>query len=184
MTQPRILKVAVNVPLSREFDYLAPAEPPEARPGCRVLVPFGRRRQVGLVLDRAEDSELPGQKLRRAMRTLDDEPLLSDEDLWLIRFTSDYYHHPVGEVVSAALPAALRHGKPLNPKATCIAITDSGAATDIDTLARRAPRQAELLEMLIDAGGNGIDELTLDRATTDLATRRQGVIRKRIDYAL
>ena len=156
-----VLKVAVNVPLSRAFDYLPPAGAACPAPGSRVLVPFGRRRQVGLVLAHADGSDLPIAKIRRAVENLDEQPLLGDEDRWLISFTSDYYHHPIGEVAAAAMPTLLRHGRPLNPVLHCVAVTEAGLQFDIATLAKKAPRQAELLETLVDAGGNGIDADTL-----------------------
>ena len=157
MSDTPILKVAVSVPLSTAFDYRPPSGTPLPEPGTRVLVPFGRRQQVGLVLAHAHTSEIPLEKLRRCSQLLDDKPLLSADDLWLIRFTSDYYHHPVGEVAAAALPALLRHGKSLHPKVQMVTITDAGAATDFVALRRRAPKQAELLELLVDAGGDGLD---------------------------
>jgi primosomal protein N' (replication factor Y) len=156
-----VLKVAINVPLSRIFDYLPPADGPMPAVGCRVLVPFGTRRRTGVVVEVASDSELPRGQIRRSISLLDDEPILATEDLWLLRFTSDYYHHPLGEVVSAALPALLRQGRPLYPVVPVIAATDAGADTDVEGLARRAPRQAELLETVLDAGGNGLDAETL-----------------------
>jgi len=145
------------VPLSREFDYLPPKEGSVAAPGCRVLVPFGRREQLGVVMSQASNSDIPLGKIRHCSSTLDDSPLLSADDLWLIRFASDYYHHPIGEVVSAALPALLRQARSLYPMSTRVAITDAGAATDSKAMAVRAPRQAELLELLHDAGGNGVE---------------------------
>jgi primosomal protein N' (replication factor Y) len=156
-----ILKVAINVPLSRLFDYLPPAGADCPLPGARVRVPFGRQRQVGLVVAHARSSDLPQGKMRRVLEVLDDTPLLRDEDLWLIRFTSDYYHHPVGEVAAAAVPALLRQGRALNPLLRHVAATDTARGFDIEALAKKAPRQAELLEMLLDAGGNGIDVDTL-----------------------
>ncbi len=161
MAKTPILKVAINVPLSRQFDYLPAKGAAAAKPGCRVLVPFGRRRQVGVVLSHAAKTEVPDAKIRRCIATLDDNPLLSAEDLWLLRFTSEYYHHPIGEVVAAALPAALRQGKALHAALTVVAISDAGESADIETLAKRAPRQAELLEILRDAGGNGLEEEAL-----------------------
>jgi len=162
VTQSRILNVAVNVPLSCEFDYLPGADAPLPGTGSRVLVPFGRRKQVGIVMGQSGESGVPGRKLRRVADVLDDAPLLSADDLWLLRFTSDYYHHPVGEVVAAALPALLRQGKPLYPALTSVAITDAGASADVDALGKRAPRQAELLVLLIDSGGNGLRQDELD----------------------
>ena len=157
MAEAPILKVAVNVPLSREFDYLPVTGHAGPAPGSRVIVPFGRRRQVGVVMARAKQSDLPPGKIRRCTSIIDATPLLSEHDLHLIRFTSDYYHHPVGEVVAAALPALIRQGKALFAAQTLLAITDIGADSDVETLARRAPRQAEFIELLRDAGGTGID---------------------------
>ncbi len=156
MSKQPILKVAISVPLSRQFDYLLPAEP-VVEPGCRVLVQFGPRRLVGLALDTAAESDYDAGKLRPILEVLDDAPILRPSDLWLLRFTANYYHHPIGEVVAAALPALLRQGKALHPISECYAATDAAAANDIETLAKRAPKQGELLETLLDAGGNGID---------------------------
>jgi len=157
MSEPTILRVAVNVPLSRLFDYLPADGSRTAQPGSRVVVPFGRQKQIGVVMALSDSSDLPIHKLRRCHALLDETPLLSTSDLALISFTSDYYHHPIGEVVAAALPALLRNGRPLLRGVQCIAVTDAGAATDVDALARRAPRQAELLQILADAGGNGME---------------------------
>ena len=157
MSDSPILRIAVNVPLSREFDYLPPQKGSEPFAGRRVRVPFGRREQVGMVLGSVHESDVPAAKMKRCTETLDEMPILSAADLWLIRFTSDYYHHPIGEVVAAALPSLLRHGKPLHPTIERVAATDLAKQTDLEVLARRAPRQAELLEALFDAGGDGLD---------------------------
>ena len=74
--------------MSREFDYLPAADGAAAVPGSRVLVPFGRRQQVGVVMAGASGSALPDNKIRRCIATLDEEPILSADDLWLLRFTS------------------------------------------------------------------------------------------------
>jgi primosomal protein N' (replication factor Y) len=135
-----------------------------------VLVPFGRRQQVGLVLGHADESFLPAGKLRQCDAAIDESPLLAAAELRLIRFTSDYYHHPIGEVVVAALPALLRQGKALHPTVETIAVSDLGQSHDIEALARRAPKQGELLQFLIDAGGNGVDA---ERLTEELPNWRR-----------
>jgi len=144
-----VLRVAINVPLARLFDYLPP-ENTESVPqvGCRLQVPFGRRKQSGLIIETATESALPRADLRRAIRLIDEEPLFDDDDLWLIRFVSDYYQHPIGEVVAAAMPSSLRQGKPLLPMIDSLLLTTEGAAIDPDEITQRAPRQAELLRAL------------------------------------
>jgi len=177
VTRPCVLKVAVNVPLSREFDYLPPTKGTAAA-GSRVRVPFGRRQQIGLVLGEAASSDVPDTRMRRVAAVLDDEALLSEDDMWLIRFTSSYYHHPIGEVVAAALPGLLRQGKPLSPTQTFVAITAAGQSADLENLAKRAPRQVELLELLLDAGGNGIDTDSLTEQMPTWRRAEKGLLEK------
>ena len=175
MSEP-ILKVAVNAPLRRSFDYLPPRDSPElAVPGCRVRVPFGRRRQTAMVLDVAAGSDLPASKLKRADAVIDEQPLLSDSDLWLIRFTSDYYHHPIGECVAAALPALLRQGRPLQVSHSVLELTAAGVACPPETL-KRAPRQSELLAHLQAVGGSRFD--ALDETVTNWRRSKAGLVEK------
>jgi len=170
-----ILRVAVNAPLSRLFDYLAPADA-NAMPGTRVRVPFGRQKQVGTILEVATTSELPSARLRSASAIIDAEPLLTEDDLWLIRFTADYYHHPIGEVVAAALPAPLRQGKPLENPVRKIALTAVGAEADLAELAKRAKRQAELLSIIRD--GEDMSFGALDEAMPGWRRVRKNLIEK------
>ena len=165
-----ILKVAVNVPLSRVFDYLPPAGVGAVAPGSRVRVPFGRQKHVGLVLATSTASDVPTAKIKRCEELLDSTPVLSAEDLELVRFTSSYYHHPIGEVVAAALPTSLRNGKPLWPVQQFIALSDAGSTADLTAIEKRAPRQMELMQLLHAAGGNGVAEEELTEA---LPTWRQ-----------
>ncbi len=178
MSKCPILQVAINAPLSRLFDYLPPADGDMPGPGCRVLVPFGRQRQIGMVISHATRSEVPPDKLRRILTTIDDEPVLRDQDLWLIRFTSDYYHHPFGEVVAAALPALLRQGKPLNSLEQRLAITGEGAALSLTTLAKRAPKQAELLEQLGGSANEGVRFDDLDEVMPGWRRLRKSMLDK------
>lgn len=175
MSKEPILRVAVNAPLPRLFDYLPPAGGGEPKPGCRLTVPFGRRRETAMLVELSRESALPRDRLRRVFEVLDREPLLSDHELWLIRFTSDYYHHPIGEVVSAALPAILRHGRPLDPVVHRLSLTGEGAAADPDAFAR-APRQAELLETL--RGSDSLAFAELDELLPGWRRVRKGLVDK------
>jgi len=109
-SQP-IYQVAVPAPLYRLFDYLAPSEVGVPAVGARVRVPFGKRELVGVVLGTAPESDLPHARLKRIARVLDAAPLLPASFLKLLAWAAEYYHHPVGEVVAAALPAWLRAGR-------------------------------------------------------------------------
>jgi primosomal protein N' (replication factor Y) (superfamily II helicase) len=161
-----ILKVAVDAPLDTLFDYLEPESGPPPTPGCRVRVPFGRRRPVGLVMVRAESSELPAGRLKPVLERLDSTPLLDADLLRLIEWTARYYHEPPGRVMSAALPAPLRQGKPLpQPPGR---ISARGPAPD--AMHKRAPRQAALLDLLA-AGPRRTDDPGLPPGWRDVAAR-------------
>src|SRR5262245_7353820 len=105
-----ILRVALDVPLRRLFDYLPPRATVLVEPGMRVRVPFGRQKLVGVVVEEAHESELPVEKLKPVLEVIDAEPLLDPAALSLLKWAAEYYHHPIGEVLSAALPKALRLG--------------------------------------------------------------------------
>ncbi len=154
-----ILKVAVDVPLRRLFDYLPILDAGLPQVGVRVRVPFGRRSQVGLVVGHASHSELPQPQLRHASESLDATPLLPPGVLELLRRAADYYHGAPGEVFVGTLPGPLRAGRPAQlrtPKAWQLTPT----APNVDSL-RRAPRQAALLRLL-EAGP--VAESVLDQA--------------------
>ncbi len=143
-----------------------------------MRVPFGRREQVGVIIGHSIESDIPSAKLKRCSEILDDAPVFSEDDLWLIRFTSDYYHHPIGEVVAAALPSLLRQGRSLHPKVEKVAVTNQAEQADIESMARRAPRQAELLETLLDAGSNGLDTDFLTESMPNWRRAAKGLIEK------
>ena len=120
-----VLHVALDIPLPRLFDYLYPSA--DARLiGRRAIVPFGKGRRVGIVVEVSEHSEIAVDKLRRAEAVLDDMPALSEEWLALARFCSDYYQRPLGEVIHAALPPRLRRPQVLKRVARALALTEAG----------------------------------------------------------
>jgi primosomal protein N' (replication factor Y) (superfamily II helicase) len=148
-TQQHLVRVAVPVPLADAFDYLAPEPLPPL--GSRVLIPFGRRERVGIVLEHAATSSLAPAKLKAIREVLDAAPTVSAELLQTLRWAADYYHYPVGEVLSHALPSLLREGRPLDePPEPVWRLTDKGRAQSLDEVARRAKQQARVLATLRD----------------------------------
>ena len=105
-----ILKVAIDVPLDSLFDYLDGGF--DVTVGQRVLVSFGRRRQIGLVVARVAESELPADKLKPIEHGYVDEPALDKSVFRLLRFCADYYHYPFGQALLAGLPSRLRQIEP------------------------------------------------------------------------
>ena len=144
---PAVVQVAVPVPVRRLFDYLVQSGPVPPC-GVRVRVPFGKRELVGLVMA-AAGSHVTASKLRPIDAVLDATPVVDDELTHLYRWTADYYHHPIGEVVANALPVRLRAGAaaalPVEEK---WALTDAGRTLSPATFAR-APVQGRLFAALL-----------------------------------
>ena len=173
-----ILQVAVPAPMHRTFDYLPPAgiDPQTLKPGMRVEVPFGRHRKVGILLRVAATSALPLEKLRPAASILDNNPLLGASDLKLLNWASRYYHHPIGEVMASALTVLLRKGESAAPASVRRLILTPGTADPADRLAR-APRQAELLDLLRQ-NPSGLAREDLTGANSDLSASARALIGK------
>jgi primosomal protein N' (replication factor Y) len=147
-----VAHIAVPSPLRRSFDYLPPrGESAPLLPGCRVKVPFGRGETVGVVLAVASQSRIAKTRLKHVLEVLDTEPLLSAELLSLLEWASAYYHHPIGEVIAAALPVALRQGRVPRPRAEGDAPSASSLLTE--TPPTLHPAQAEAVQTVAAATG-------------------------------
>ena len=102
-----IVEVAISIPLHRTFDYLCDQE---IETGVRVKVPFGAKKVIGIVLSNKDKSEF--KKLKSIEEVLDVSPILDTPILNFLFWAAKYYHHPIGEVLLAAMPKNLRLGKP------------------------------------------------------------------------
>lgn len=108
-----ILKIAIPAPLYHYFDYLAPIDFPltQLKKGLRVLVPFGKQKKIGFLMEVSTSSAWPKSQLKQAVAILDEWPLLPDALQQLLEWTSRYYHCPIGEVFTHAIPKVLRTEK-------------------------------------------------------------------------
>ncbi len=172
MTGPQVFRVALDMPLRRVFDYVAPEAPsregrPEPRPGVRVRVPFGRQRRVGVVIEVAGSSDLPVDRLKPILDVLDPLPVFDPAALGLLRWAAEYYHHPIGEVVAAALPKALRLGASSSSKQERWSLTAAGRDAQEQGEPKRAPKQRKLLRFLL-----ANDAVTADALTEQLPNWR------------
>ena len=158
-----ILRIALDTPLRRVFDYLPPADaagtdsPPT--PGVRVRVPFGRRQVVGILVEVADGSSIDPAKLKHAVEILDSSSVFDAVTFDLLRWAADYYHHPLGEVMAAALPASLRAGQAALAPVEVWSVTSAGRSELERPAAKRAPKRRELLARLAERDGATADEL-------------------------
>src|SRR5256886_15043204 len=74
------IRAALDVPLAKLFDYSVPAGM-EARVGDRVVVPFGARQRLGVVIEAGVTSDLPAARVKPIVAPRDDAPRLPADRL-------------------------------------------------------------------------------------------------------
>lgn len=144
----KLIRVALPVPLNRYFDYLLP-DYFSAVKGARVSVPFGNQTKVGIVIDFPETSDIPAEKLKPIKEVLDLESVFDDEMFTLLNWAAKYYHAPIGEVLSSALPVKLRQGDSTQrSQPDYFVVTEAGRAALDSSDFKRAKKQQDLLNEL------------------------------------
>lgn len=144
--------VALPVPLRAIFTYVIPPRLcDQALPGCRVVVPFGGRTIVGVVLGPSAD--LPDvAEFKEILQVIDPAPALSTQLLDLGRWLADYYVAPLGEVLRSMLP-------PLVEVRTTreISITDLGkeALASLSSRENLKPSEEDELSLLVRMAEEG-----------------------------
>ena len=145
-----IVRIALDVPLSTLFDYTV-AESIAVAIGQRVIVPFGRRQMVGVVMECVATTDVSPERIKPVLQVLLDSAPLSAGLLDLLRFCSDYYRYPIGQTVLPALPARLRSDKPIISKPILsYRLSASGAALDLDSFPKRKVVQRRILAKMAE----------------------------------
>ncbi len=135
--QTAFFSVALPVPLRTSFDYKGPAQ---TGIGFRVKVPFGNRTMIGVVVRKTDKPSIDEDKIKDIHATIDDTPCVPQELLDLCIWASQYYHHPIGEVIFSALPQRYRQGDTL-PKELVYTLTTEGKGLPETALARAKKQQ-------------------------------------------
>ena len=139
--------VILPVPLQGMFTYAVP-EGMLVQVGVRVLVTFGRSKTYLGIVARLHDVKPEGYNVKPISQVMDEEPIVTDTQLRLWHWISDYYLSPIGDVYKAALPAGLKAEEGYKPK-TETYIRLASAYRNVPALhialnvLGRAPRQLE-----------------------------------------
>lgn len=141
--------VALAVKARRTFTYRVP-EGMAAPIGARVVVPFGAKVLVGLVVAHAEEPPpyLDESAIKPILAVLDETPLLGPELLGLTQWVADYYFASWGEVIQAALPPGLT-----SAVVEVFSITERGRAAlaEMKSARQKRSRRAQVLGRLASA---------------------------------
>ncbi|AKG73735.1 primosomal protein N' [Salinicoccus halodurans] len=104
--------VIVDVPsksVNQVFDYRIPSGMQDIiKVGHRVVVPFGRRTIQGYVMNIKDTADFDPSKIKPISRTLDIEPVLTEEMIVIAKYLAEYYVDQYISVIETILPAALK----------------------------------------------------------------------------
>jgi primosomal protein N' (replication factor Y) len=111
-----IIRVAFESGVDTEFDYLVPDDVWPIAVGQRVEVPFGRKdklqtgfcAEVDIPFEESFTARGTGRRLKQVARVVDKKPLLDSGLMELARWISEYYVCPLGQVLAAMVPSAVK----------------------------------------------------------------------------
>lgn len=102
-------EVLLPLPLTGFFTYKVPDIMAEAiRPGCRVVVPFGRTKFYTGIVAGLTPRRPEGFETKEISQLLDSEPIVRHPQMKFWEWIADYYLCSAGEVYRAAVPAGLK----------------------------------------------------------------------------
>ena len=147
------------LPLQGTFTYAVPTQMQAVvKVGMRVLVPFGRNKTYLGIVARLHDRQPQGYEVKPISQLMDEEPIVTPEQLKLWQWIADYYLSPIGDVYKAALPAGLKAEDGYRPKTeTYIRLTpayqnETALHVALNVLAR-APKQLEAFTAYLELSG-------------------------------
>lgn len=159
--------VILPLPLEGTFSYSIPTSlSGKVKPGCRVLVPWGKTKKYIAIVDSIQEAEqtttaaADGKRftIRDIERVMDEEPIVTASQLKLWHWIADYYLSPIGEVMDAALPAGLKQEDRYKPKTeTCVKLnpklTNERNLHIALNVLTRATKQAEMFCCFLELSG-------------------------------
>jgi len=149
--KPLFVQIAIPVPLRQLFTYIVPSallDKPLSI-GERVAVSFGPRQVVGIILTIDEETQQPIEKLKNITSRVVDNFHFDPPLLQFLQRCSDYYHHPIGDVLQQALPVLLRQIK--QPDVSLPVTWESSNTfeqTQLDKLQTKAAKQFALFGLI------------------------------------
>lgn len=194
-----IVRLAFDSAVDNEFDYAVPDEIWPVCVGQRVEAPFGRRDKLQTGFCVAADippeksflGRDKGRGLKKVTRIIDAVPLLDAGLLELAGWISRYYVCPLGEVLAAMVPGAVKKGiGEKTEKQVYLAIGTESFEQTVSNLSGR--RQKQIIQYLREQGalnpeaGVEMQQVLQSISCTDAPIKRLaekqilGIVRKTI----
>lgn len=105
----RYVDVILPLPLPRPFTYSLPDGISETLlPGCRVVVPFGKKKFYTALVKETHNRKPDGYEVKEIAAVLDTNPVLFPVQFRFWDWLAEYYLCTLGDVYKAALPSGLK----------------------------------------------------------------------------
>lgn len=168
------IRVAFDAGVDQTFDYAVGENAWPIGLGQRVVVPFGRgdKPKTGFCIgcDISGFNAEQNYKIKVVSEVVDKKPLLTPQLLELAQWISDYYVCPLGQVLSAILPAAVKKGIGIVKK--CFLYIDTAQEQTLQehkTKLSRAQKQLQALTYLEErqafTAANAIEQSEVSQQT-------------------
>ncbi|MBF0101495.1 MAG: primosomal protein N' [Desulfobacterales bacterium] len=150
------IEVAVPLPFHQTFTYQVPHHLiPHILPGKRVWVSFRQRHVTAYIIDISSVNP-DYSTIKFIDEILDDVPLCPASLIPFIKWISQYYKYPIGEVFRDALPSGIN-----KKEKTVLHITDKGQATCLNDSIQQHERDILMQFSQASHGINKIDQAKL-----------------------
>ena len=150
MKSDRLVDIILPLAIADVYTYLIPEAMPYPQIGMRVLVPLGKKHIVGIVY-RQHEGEIPSHiRVREIEQVLDEQAIVTTEQLQLWEWLSQYYMCTLGEVLAAALPSEIIDDNYSAATTQYISLSPAYLAKEAQEILlqslQRAKKQAQLVE--------------------------------------
>jgi len=147
------IQVAIPVPMRQLFTYQVPKalSSPAIKVGERVVVPFGPRKVIAIVIDEHAECSFDVSKIKSIANRLNDNFNLSKPLVSFLQLCAHYYHHPVGDVFQQALPILLRKIENVTLSPPMVWRAQESNETNkksVDKLSTKAAKQFALFQII------------------------------------
>ncbi len=144
---PAFVRVIVDHSPDREFDYAVPDSlADQVEIGTRVRLPFREKDTLGTVVGLLEESNIEG--IRPITALVGQQNAVRPKLIELARWMADYYACPVETAMRSVLPQVIRKADVGFRQQIAIELAREVSAMELDSLRKRAPRQAEALDAI------------------------------------
>jgi primosomal protein N' (replication factor Y) (superfamily II helicase) len=144
-------RVITDDPTGKELDYSIPKSwAGNVHIGSRVKVPLRSREILATVVALVDTPSVPEPKIISAL--ISESPILNKSLLALARWMAEYYCCSVESAIRSLLPEVIRKAKLGFKRERIVSVNREISATELTTLDLKAPRQAQVLRLVIEVG--------------------------------